>query len=117
MAATAARAARGFGKAVKWAILAAAGLIVVGVVIAIVGVGKGVHDANKTAARVAPLMGQVHLGANEASVKALLGKPDSTQSDVSSLGRTDYWYYGTLASKQSFQLVFENGRLRAKNSY
>jgi hypothetical protein len=110
---------RGFlllvGGTIKWALIAGALVIVAVIIAAIVGLGKGVSEANKTAARIAPLVGKVHLGASESRLRALLGKPDSTQTASDALGKTDYWYYGTLSTKGSYQFVFTNGRLTAKN--
>ncbi|HZR91790.1 MAG TPA: hypothetical protein VFA44_05200 [Gaiellaceae bacterium] len=108
---------RAVGGTLKWALIVGGLVIVAVVIVAIVGLGKGVSDANKTAARVAPLMSKVHLGETERQVRSFLGAPDSTQQQTDASGRTDYWYYGTLATKGTWQLVFTNGRLTAKNRY
>jgi len=98
-------------------VLAALVVLIVGlgVILVVVVVGKGVDKANQQSKRVTPLMERVHLGATEAQVRRQLGKPDSTQRSTDRLGRTDYWYYGTLSTKASWQLVFTNGKLTARN--
>lgn len=117
------RLIRGFfkvvGGTIKWTLMIGALLIVVVIIVAIVGLGKGVSNANKEAARLKPLMPKVAIGWTETQVKHLLGKPDSTDSStVAGLGTSIDWYYGTLATKGgNWQLVFQDGRLSEKNHY
>jgi hypothetical protein len=105
------------GGTIKWALILGALVIVAVIIVVIVAIGKGVNDANKEAARVAPLMVKVTIGEREAPIKALLGKPDSTQSTNVAGQAETYWYYGTLSTKGTWQLVFAAGRLTAKNRF
>lgn len=61
--------------------------------------------------------GKVSMGETEGPIRALLGKPDSTQSQDIDGQTSVYWYYGTLSTKGTWQLVFSDGRLIAKNRY
>ena len=109
--------ARAVGKTIKWALILGTLVIVAVIIIVIVSLGKAVDKANKTAARVAPLMGQITIGESESQVRSVLGKPDSTQSDNIGGQAETYWYYGTLSTKGTWQLVFTNDRLTDKNKY
>lgn len=109
--------ARGVGHTIKWIVISAFALIVIIVVVALVSLGKASSNADKQSSRVAAHIQQVHLGASKAQVRAILGKPDSTQRMVTSGLVDDTWYYGTLSAKGSWQFVFVNGRLTAKNRY
>ena len=111
------RVFRTAGAFVKWATIIGVLAIVAVVIVAIVGLGKGVQSANKTAARVAPKFAHVRIGETETQLRTLLGKPDSSQTEVVSGAHTDYWYYGTISTKGGYQFVFSNGKLTAKNRY
>jgi outer membrane protein assembly factor BamE (lipoprotein component of BamABCDE complex) len=109
---------KGIGKTIKWILILGALLIVVIVVIAIFSLGKAGNDADKQSANVTAHLSQIRLGMTETQVKAILGKPDSTQrSQTAGLGTMDEWYYGTLSAKGSYQFSFTNGKLEAKNRY
>lgn len=105
------------GGTIKWLLILGVLVIVAVVIVAIVGLGKGVAHGDKTYARVTPLMVHVHVGETRAQVRAQLGKPDSTQSSQTAGEADVYWYYGVLSGKDAFgwQLVFTNGKLTAKN--
>jgi hypothetical protein len=108
---------KALGAVVKWAVILGALAIIAVIIVAIVGIGKGVQEANKSAARVAPKFASISLWESEAQLFVRIGKPDSTQTQVVG-GETDvYWYYGTPSTKGSYQFVFRNGRLTTKARY
>lgn len=109
--------ARGVGQTIKWIVISLVLLIAIIIVVALIGLGKEASDADKQATNVSAHISEIKLGMTRAEVRAILGKPDSTQHFESGGSSDDTWYYGTLSSKGSYQFAFENGRLRAKNRY
>jgi outer membrane protein assembly factor BamE (lipoprotein component of BamABCDE complex) len=109
--------ARGVGRTVKWLVIACFALVAVIIVVAVIGIGKEANDSDTQSANVKSHLSQVHLGMTRPEVRAILGKPDSTQHMESSGFKDDTWYYGTLSASGSYQFVFENGKLTAKNRY
>jgi outer membrane protein assembly factor BamE (lipoprotein component of BamABCDE complex) len=68
--------------------------------------------AGENDARYRAKMKQVKLGMTKAEVRRTMGEPPrSKQVFRSEFGRDESWYYG------SWQLNFENNRLRSKNRY
>lgn len=57
----------------------------------------------------------IKLGMTQDEVRNLLDEPTREQSSETSYGKTDYWYYDF--ENNTYQFVFENGKLRAKNKY
>jgi outer membrane protein assembly factor BamE (lipoprotein component of BamABCDE complex) len=109
--------ARGIGKTIKWLIIVLVGIVALVIVLAIIGLGKASNDADSQSKKVTAHLSQIKLGMTRTQVKAIVGKPDSTQRMVTSGLVDDTWYYGTLSAKGSYQFVFENGKLTAKNRY
>lgn len=110
--------ARGVGTTIKWLVFAVFALVAIIIVVAVIGLGKAANDANVQSASVTSHISEIHLGMTRPQVKAILGKPDSTQhSETAGLGTDDEWYYGTLSTKGNYQFVFQNGVLTAKNRY
>jgi outer membrane protein assembly factor BamE (lipoprotein component of BamABCDE complex) len=110
--------ARGIGKTIKWLVFGVFAFVAIIIVVAVIGLGRASNDANTQSANVSAHISEIHLGMTRSQVRAILGKPDSTQhSETAGLGTDDEWYYGTLSAKGSYQFVFQNGKLSAKNRY
>jgi hypothetical protein len=109
--------ARGIGQTIKWLMIGVFALVAVIIVVAIVGLGKAASDADTQSSSVSAHITEIHLGMTRAEVRAIVGAPDSKQHMESGGSSEDLWYYGTLSSKGSYQFVFDNGRLTAKNQY
>lgn len=109
--------ARGVGKTIKWFVIACFSLIVVGIVVAIVGVGMAASDSEQQATNVSAHISQIHIGMTRAQVRAIIGAPDSTQHLESSGLVSDMWYYGSLSTDGSYQFAFDNGVLTSKNRW
>lgn len=107
-------AVRATGKTIKWLLILGALIVVVVIVAMIFSLGSAVSDDEQAAKDFAVVAPRVTLGMTREQVRALAGAPSDTQRQQSSLGVTVYWYYGVLA-KDGWQLVFEDGKLRAKN--
>lgn len=108
---------RGAGKTIKWFVILVFAILAIIIVVAVIGLGKASNDANSQSKTVAKHIKEIHLGMTRAQVRGIVGKPDSTQHFESNGLKDDTWYYGTLSTKGSFQFVFTNGRLTAKNRY
>ena len=114
-------------------ILALSALAILAVVlVGVISAGKSLNDADNTSARVSQHISEVSYGMSTDEVRAILGKPDSTQEmnsagtelpagpggPITIPGESNVeWYYGTLSSKGTWQLSFTNGRLDSKNRY
>lgn len=109
--------ARGIGTTIKWLVIAVFALVAVIIVAAVVGLGKAASDADTQSTNVSAHISEIQLGMTRPEVRAIVGKPDSTQHMESGGTVEDLWYFGTLSSKGSYQFVFEDGRLTAKNQY
>jgi outer membrane protein assembly factor BamE (lipoprotein component of BamABCDE complex) len=109
--------ARGVGKTIKWFVIACFSLIVILIAVAIVGLGVAANDSDKQATNVAAHISEIHMGMTRPEVRAILGKPDSTQHLESGGLVSDMWYYGTLSTKGSYQFAFDNGVLTSKNRW
>jgi outer membrane protein assembly factor BamE (lipoprotein component of BamABCDE complex) len=109
---------RGLGKAVKWLLILGLLLIVVAIIAALASLGNAANKSEQSASQVtAAKYAQVQNGQSQADVRANLGAPENTDSTkVKGLGRSDCWYYGTLA-KQTTQICFQNGKVNYKAQY
>ena len=108
---------RAVGGTRKWPLVFGALVVFAVIILAIAGLRNHVNNADKTVARIAPLVGKVRLGETEAQVRALLGKPDSVETTTDASGKTDYWTYGTAAAKGSWQFTFINRQLSGQTQY
>lgn len=109
--------ARGVGQTIKWLMITIFAIVAIIIVLAVVGLGKASNDADTQSGNVTAHISEIQMGMTRADVRAIIGKPDSTQHMDSGGLVDDTWYYGTLSSKGSYQFVFTNGRLTAKNRY
>lgn len=105
------------GGTIKWAVILGALVIIVVIIVAIVGIGKGVQAGDASYKRVTPKFASIRIGETMTELRTQVGAPQSTQNSTVSGAATTFWYYGTLSSKDVFgyQFVFTNGRLTAKN--
>jgi outer membrane protein assembly factor BamE (lipoprotein component of BamABCDE complex) len=112
------KALRGLGKALKWTLLLGGLLVLVIVIVAVVSLGSASNDSEKSAKQVGPAKyRQAHQGMTKPELRALLGKPESTdETSVSGLNM-ECWYYGILAQSGSYQFCFSNGKLDSKSRY
>lgn len=108
------RVARGVGATIKWVVIVLVGLVALVVVVAIVGLGKASSDADKQSAAVSKRISEVHVGMTRSQVRAVIGKPDSATTTTTNGLRDDLWSYGSLSTKRSYILEFQNGTLTNK---
>jgi hypothetical protein len=100
---------------IKSVLLIVALIVVVTVLVTTTALGEGVAKPNRQAERVAPLMPKVRLGWSEGRVQALLGRPAEDQSSTTFGAGTEVWIYGLPSGDGSWQLVFHDNQLTAKN--
>ncbi len=108
----------GVGSTIKWLLIIGALIIVVVIIAAIVGIGKESEKSEKSSQQVTPAKyAAVKDGQSEAEVRALLGKPEETDTiNVKGFGKSDCWYYGILA-QQTTQICFQGGAVDYKAQY
>jgi outer membrane protein assembly factor BamE (lipoprotein component of BamABCDE complex) len=106
------------GRTVKWALILGALVIVILVIVALVSLGNAGQKSEKSARQVSPAKyAAVKQGMRKSQVRAILGRPESTdQTQVSGLTE-ECWYYGVLAASATYQFCFSNGRLDVKARY
>lgn len=111
--------AHGVGSTIKWTIRIIVLFILIGVVVAIIGIGSAANKSEKSSQQVTPAKySQVHNGMTQSELQGLLGKPERTDtSEISGLGSLNCWYYGILAQSGTYQFCFDNGRLNYKARY
>jgi outer membrane protein assembly factor BamE (lipoprotein component of BamABCDE complex) len=80
------------GKVVKWGVVAAVLLLIMGGILAAVGVGEAAESSQKGTQRAAVAYGQLRKGMSAAHVQQLVGKPEDTAAYHEFGGRTVCWY-------------------------
>jgi outer membrane protein assembly factor BamE (lipoprotein component of BamABCDE complex) len=109
---------RALGKTIKWALILGA-LLVVAIVIAVaISLGNAASKSDKSSRQVsAAKFAQIKTGWSKTRLRALIGKPESTDFQQVAGLRMECWYYGVLSSTRSYQFCFANGKLDAKSRY
>lgn len=109
---------RALGKTIKWSLIVGALLVVVLIIAIAVNLGNAGNKSDKSSRQVsAAKFAHVKNGWSMARLKALVGKPESTDFQQVTGLKMSCWYYGVLSSNGSYQFCFENGRLASKSRY
>ena len=99
--------AHGVGSTIKWTIRIIVLFILIGVVVAIIGIGSAANKSREELA--AGHASQVLAGSQrmtQSELQGLLGKPERTDtSEISGLGSLNCWYYGILAQSGTYQFL------------
>lgn len=113
-----AKVGRATGKLIKWTLILATLLIVIVIVVAVFSLGSAANNSAKNGAQVKPAQfAALKIGTSASTVRRMFGKPESTDQTVVAGFSQTCWLYGVLASKGTYQLCFEKGKLTVKNRF